>query len=123
MEKQAEKARDIPNDFQVAEQDFNHLVTEMERDLGRISTSIKTVLRGVDKVTEASSQLDEVPISIGNVTEASARLDEVSAAIGNVSTGLDELSANFQQFQPGTNEALQELTGALSKAHGDAALQ
>ena len=116
LEKQAEKARDIPNDIQAAENDFNHLVTKTERDLGKISTSISTVLRGVDKVTEATSQLDEVPIRIGSVTEASAKLD-------NVSTGLEELSAKFQQFQPRTNEALQELTVALSKARGDAALQ
>ena len=106
LEKQAEKARDIPNDIQAAENDFNHLVTKTERDVGKISTSISMVLRGVDKVTEAS-----------------AKLDEVSVMIGNVSTGLEELSAKFQQFQPSTNEALQELTVALSKARGDAALQ
>ena len=48
---------------------------------------------------------------------------ESAVMIGNVSTGLEELSLKFQQFQPSTNEALQELTAALPKARGDAALQ
>ena len=139
LDEQAEKARAIPQEIQVADNDLSKQVAELEREFSRMSTSIKKVTATssqldtastemeqvrskIGNVTEASTRLEEVSTKIGNVNEVSAGLDEVSTKIGNVaeaSTGLNELSAKFQQYQPATIETLQELTQAMSTARAD----
>ena len=99
LTKQAEDARGISKEIEVAEKDLEMLVTSTERQLGRISTNI-------GNVTKVSTELDQVSSKIGNVTEVSAELDEVSVKI--------------QQFQPTTIDTLRELTEALSKAQAAA---
>ncbi len=109
LEKQAEEARDISKDIEVADNKFGRLLTSTERQIGN--------------VTEASTRLEGVSTKIDNVTEASTGLEGASTKIGNVtevSSGLDELSAKFQQFQPTMTETLRELTEAVSKAQAAA---
>ena len=99
LTKQAEDAKGISKEIEVAEKDLEMLVTSTERQLGRISTNI-------GNVTKVSTELDQVSSKIGNVTE--------------VSTELDEVSVKIQQFQPTMIDTLRELTEALSKAQAAA---
>ena len=107
-----------------AEQEKESLRTELK--------AVKEARNSADaQIQSISSQLATARNEIDSLRELKARdvrsykqwKQESAVMIGNVSTGLEELSAKFQQFQPSTNEALQELTVAPSKARGDAALQ
>ena len=123
--KQAEQAKGIPKDIQVAEIEYEKLVTETERRLRRFSASIdavtatgsrldavttkidkvrtnssqlETISTKIETVAANSSQLEEVSTAIDKVTDASSRLDAVTTKIGNVtedSGRLDRISSKI----------------------------
>lgn len=122
LNEQAQEAKGIAKEIDVAEKNLRSLVTSTERQLLGLSTNIGKLSTNIGNVTEASAELNEVSSKIGNVTEISSGLDEVSSKIGNVtevSTGLDEVSAKIQQLKPTVTATIGELTGSLLKVRAD----
>ena len=103
LKKQAEQAKGIPKDIQVAEIEYEKLVTETERRLRRFTASIDTVTATgsrldavstkIDKVRTSSSQLETISTEIDTVTANSSQLEAVSTAIDKVTDASSRLVA------------------------------
>ncbi len=115
--KQAEQAKGIPKDIQVAEIEYEKLVTETERRLRRFSASIDAVTATgsrldavttkIDKVRTNSSQLETISTKIETVAANSSQLEEVSTAIDKVtdaSSRLDVVTTKIDKVRDNSSQ-------------------
>ncbi|KAK0511344.1 hypothetical protein JMJ35_005917 [Cladonia borealis] len=124
LNKQAEQAKGIPKDIQVAEIEYEKLVTETESRLRRFSASIDAVTATgsrldavttrIDKVRDNSNQLGIISTKIETVTANSSQLEAVSTAIDKVTDASSGLVAASTKIDNVTKDS-GRLDGISSK--------